>query len=105
MVTHFAELLDGFYPDQGPVGLDGAPGQAGRHGEKGGKGEPGSGSPFQVLDRGELSSRGFSLPSEEQVLVIKGEAGEAGPSGLPGPQGPAGLPGVGGIQVTSDHVS
>ena len=87
------------YLDQGPVGLDGAPGQAGRHGEKGAKGEPGSGSPFQVLDRAELGSRGFNLPSDDKVLVIKGEAGEAGPSGLPGPQGPAGLPGVGGIQV------
>ena len=47
---------------QGPVGLDGAPGQAGRHGEKGVKGEAGSGSPFQVLDRAELGARGFPLP-------------------------------------------
>ena len=84
--------------EQGPVGLDGAPGQPGAAGEKGQKGETGSGSPFQVLDRAELSSRGWSVP-EDKVLVIKGEQGEPGIQGQPGTQGPAGLPGVGGIQV------
>ena len=57
---------------QGPVGLDGAPGQAGRHGEKGAKGEAGEGSPFQVLDRAELSARGFPLPEPgDKVRVVR----------------------------------
>ena len=54
------------------MGLDGAPGQAGRHGEKGAKGEAGEGSPFQVLDRAELSARGFRLPEPgDKVRVVR----------------------------------
>ena len=66
------------------MGLDGPKGEPGLSGHKGQKGEGGAGSGYEFMTRNEVVSRGYKLPHENEVLVLKGEPGEPGEIGLQG---------------------